>query len=123
MKFVMQASFLLVASVLSASSMAAVYDRGCVRSSGECRASCQPWSFIAELDQTLCLDPMERFHCQCVVEDITPPTPPADAFFVGCRPSAGECKMSCEGRNGIAQADEQLCPISEGEPFACYCPR
>lgn len=44
-------------------------------------------------------------------------------YFVGCRPSAGECKNSCAERNGKAELDARLCdPTSLAERYACYCP-
>ena len=44
-------------------------------------------------------------------------------FFVGCRPSAGECKNSCPERNGIfTKKAPKLCEqIKDPDSYLCYC--
>jgi hypothetical protein len=43
-------------------------------------------------------------------------------YYVGCRPSIGECQHSCPDRHGIARIEPQKCdPESVWEKFACYC--
>lgn len=47
---------------------------------------------------------------------------PKDEIYVGCRPSAGECKNSCPNRNGKAKIMPELCdPKNKAERFACFC--
>lgn len=49
--------------------------------------------------------------------------PAADAGgdFVGCAPSAGECRHSCPQNNGQGVEDPERCPDTFS-PFACTCP-
>lgn len=44
--------------------------------------------------------------------------------FVGCRPSAGECRYSCAGRDGLSLEDETgwVCDGSFEERVVCCCP-
>ncbi len=41
--------------------------------------------------------------------------------FVGCRPSVGECLMSCPDGRGFAVVNAQECEMAPMEPVACYC--
>ena len=45
--------------------------------------------------------------------------------YVGCRPSAGECQMSCPDRRAWSEVDASLCdpgdPLSSMGGVACYC--
>jgi hypothetical protein len=42
--------------------------------------------------------------------------------FIGCRPSASECRWSCPQKAFKAELNEDLCTF-ELEPWACYCPK
>jgi len=42
--------------------------------------------------------------------------------FLGCRPTASECRWSCPTRSFKAEWDPKLCEF-ELEPWACYCPK
>ncbi len=47
---------------------------------------------------------------------------PDHKFFVGCRPSVGECFNSCPDHRAMAEEDREKCdPESVWERFACYC--
>jgi len=45
--------------------------------------------------------------------------------YMGCRPSAGECQMSCPDRRGWSEVDPSRCdpdnPFSPVGGVACYC--
>lgn len=44
------------------------------------------------------------------------------AYFIGCRPSAGECFHSCPRDSRVeAKRDRKLCGRDRREPIACYC--
>lgn len=45
---------------------------------------------------------------------------PASNADIGCRPSEGECKMSCPERDGIATLDPERCTFQR-EPYFCRC--
>ena len=44
-----------------------------------------------------------------------------ESFFIGCRPTTGECVMSCPERNGFGMTDSVICG-DDLEPVACFCP-
>ena len=44
-----------------------------------------------------------------------------ESFFIGCRPTTGECVMSCPERNGFGMTDSVIC-VDDLEPVACFCP-
>lgn len=49
--------------------------------------------------------------------------PPEGYFFVGCRPSFGECRMSCPTRQFWAIVSPSLCDefTSPDDKIACFC--
>jgi hypothetical protein len=97
---------------------------GCRPSPGECVMSCPDRQAAWELDASLCdAGGREPFACYCLV-DAEPELedPPEGSFYVGCRPTAGECVNSCPTRNAWMQEDPGSCPEELGEgTLACYC--
>ena len=118
---------------------------GCRPSAGECGNSCPTAGFAWEIDPAMC-NPDEPFTvngggvCWCLNETVPVPEPepepepdtgdsdPADeeaGFFIGCRPSPGECQNSCPTREVISKVDPALCdpdePFSSEGGVACYC--
>ncbi len=98
---------------------------GCRPSAGECVNSCPDRRGQSEVDPAVCdpSSPYEGLACYCLLETSPiPEGPPPDHFFMGCRPSAGECMNSCPSRKGYAEADPSVCdPDSYYEGLACYC--
>ncbi len=41
--------------------------------------------------------------------------------FIGCRPSVGECMMSCSDGRAFAVVGAPECEDAPFEPVACYC--
>lgn len=58
-----------------------------------------------------------------LVAEAKPSESMSESVFVGCRPSLGECQMSCPERNGkgVENADECQNDPS-GFAVGCYCP-
>lgn len=99
---------------------------GCRRSPGECRASCPDARFLFRDPDARCPGagdaPYDTGACTCG-EDATPPERP-DGAFVGCRPSAGECVMSCPTRRAAYVEGLPECPGPGDPPHvrgACFC--
>ena len=101
---------------------------GCRPSAGECSNSCPDHrSSFLEPDARcpgLGDPPTDTGACLCGGGAPSPDPIPPRGSFVGCRPSAGECAMSCSNRRGSYVADDPACP-GPGDPEyvrgGCYC--
>jgi hypothetical protein len=135
-----------VATILPSQALVASDDpgrilMGCRPSAGECGNSCPTPGFAWEIDPAMC-NPDEPFTvngggvCWCLTEVVPVPddpdpepdtTDPAEeeGFFMGCRPSPGECVSSCPTRKATSKVDPALCdpddPFSNDGGVACYC--
>ncbi|MFM8314290.1 MAG: hypothetical protein ACKOA8_08405 [Deltaproteobacteria bacterium] len=58
-----------------------------------------------------------------VADERGPLDPPEGYYFVGCRPSFGECRMSCVTRKFWAIFSPDLCNdfTSPDDKIACFC--
>ena len=97
---------------------------GCRSTPGECVNSCPDRRASWEVDPERCHpEGPEPLACSCLVEsEPEPETPPEGAWYVGCRPSPGECVNSCPTRDAWMQEDPGSCPEEGIEgAWACYC--
>ncbi|MBX3204300.1 MAG: hypothetical protein KF764_04490 [Labilithrix sp.] len=100
---------------------------GCRRSAGECRSSCPDGRSRFDLPDARCPgsgdDPRDVGACSCGADEAPIPEPPSGQL-IGCRPSAGECAMSCPSRRGSFVERWPSCPEA-GDPEwfrgACFC--
>ena len=93
---------------------------GCAATVSECKNSCPARDGAGSLDPTLCPETNVPYACICPVESGVQPTPPSESthMFVGCTPSAPECKNSCPTKQITTFQGSARCEKFE---FACYC--
>ena len=100
---------------------------GCRPSPGECRASCPDRRFRFVDPDARCPAagdaPNDTGACLCGDEAPPPPERPEGVFF-GCRPSAGECLLSCPTRRGAYVEGWPDCPAASDPAYVrggCFC--